>query len=85
MASGLSRMARKHIHFAQDSHLIRHNRSIFIEVDMAAAMADGIKFYRSQNGVILTAGNDGILDSKYLTVHDRNASTVSVKTSRKHA
>jgi 2'-phosphotransferase len=71
MASGLNRMTRKHIHFARDEHLRRKNCPILLEVDMAAAMNDGIKFYRSENNVILTAGVDGVLDFKYLIVHEK--------------
>ena len=38
---------------------------VMIYVDMAKAMADGIKFLLSDNKVILTTGVDGFLDRKY--------------------
>jgi hypothetical protein len=34
---------------------------------MKMAMDDGIKFYMSKNGVILSSGNDlGVIDIKYI-------------------
>lgn len=41
----------------------------FIYVDVNNAMKDGIKFYESENEVILSPGigKDGIIPSKYLT------------------
>ena len=38
---------------------------IFIEIDMKKAMEDGIKFYKSNNGVILTNGINNTLENKY--------------------
>lgn len=62
-------MRRKHIHFAKsDSSIsgLRNNAQIHIYIDLARALRDGIKFYESDNGVILTAGNaDGFLEPKY--------------------
>jgi len=73
-ASGaLSRMDRNHIHLATGlpgaSGVISGMRSsseIHVFVDMAAAIGDGIVFYRSPNGVILTEGLDGKLPLKYV-------------------
>lgn len=60
MQQGLSPMARKHIHFAKgnngESGVIsgmRQDSSVKIYIDMARAMADGIEFFESDNGVIL--------------------------------
>ncbi|KAI9137061.1 KptA family-domain-containing protein [Paraphysoderma sedebokerense] len=60
---GLKAMTRHHIHFAtglfgEDGVIsgMRKNCEIFIYVDVEKAMSDRIKFYRSENGVILTAG-----------------------------
>lgn len=58
---GLSRQARKHIHFSahspqHDMSAMRRNCNIAIYVDMALAMRDGIVFYQSENGIILTEG-----------------------------
>ncbi len=68
-ANGLNRMSRKHIHFAKSLDAASGKRSdcnLLVYVDMAKAMADGIDFYESANGVILTEGIGGTLDSKYL-------------------
>lgn|GEM_PF-4081194 len=69
---GLKRMSRNHIHFApgmpQEEGVISGMRStcdIYIQIDMEAAIKDGIKFYISSNNVILTEGVDGVLSPKY--------------------
>ena len=61
--SGLSRMARQHIHMAigipGDKQVISGMRTtscVVISIDMTKAMRDGIPFYRSSNGVILSPG-----------------------------
>ena len=70
--SGLKRMTRSHIHFASgysDNKKIisgaRTDTNVFIELDMTKAMEDGITFYLSSNGVILSDGIDGIIEPKY--------------------
>jgi RNA:NAD 2'-phosphotransferase (TPT1/KptA family) len=72
---GLKRMARNHIHFAQglpgDSGVISGMRSsseIIIRINLAQALADGIPFFVSDNGVILTpgVGPEGLLPIKYI-------------------
>lgn len=89
LATGLSKMARNHIHFAPGvtaSSGIRKNCNVLIYANLPMAMADGIKFYVSDNGVILTHGNEnGFLESKYfksvvdITGHDLLAKqTVSI-------
>lgn len=62
---GLSKMARNHIHMAKglsdDKTVIsgmRKSSTVFIFVDVEAAMAEGILFGLSANGVILSPGND---------------------------
>jgi len=72
---GLSRMKRNHIHLARgipgvDEGVIsgmRKNCEVFIYVDGKACADDGVVFYKSDNGVVLTAGVDesGILPTKY--------------------
>ena len=58
-------MNRKHIHFAK-SRVVRSGKQVYIYVDMALAMKDKIKFYESENGVILTEGDEnGVLLPKY--------------------
>ncbi|KAJ2711432.1 tRNA 2'-phosphotransferase [Coemansia spiralis] len=61
--TGLSRMARNHIHFATglvgDEGVIsgmRARADAFIYIDGPKAMAAGIEFYQSENGVILSKG-----------------------------
>jgi 2'-phosphotransferase len=73
---GLSRMKRNHIHFApglpdDKDHVIsgmRKTSEIYIYIDSQKCASDEVKFYRSDNGVILTSGIDtaGILPLKYL-------------------
>lgn len=72
--SGLSRMQRNHIHMAKglpgDSGVIsgmRKSTNVLIYVDLAAALADGIPFFESANGVILSPGlgDSGFIPPKY--------------------
>lgn len=70
--TGLNKMARTHIHLAtrypDDSTVIsgaRNSANVFIVIDIEKALSDGIEFYRSANGVILTSGVNGILEPKY--------------------
>ena len=68
-SSGLNRMSRKHIHFAKSLDAAsgkRANCNLLVYVDMKKAMDDGIVFYESDNGVILSEGIDGVIPSKYL-------------------
>ena len=57
--SGLKSMNRKHIHFAA---IPRKTSKVLIYLDMEQAMLDGIKFYRSDNDVILCKQD---IDPKY--------------------
>lgn len=63
---GLSRMKRRHIHFASglpnDSSVksgIRKNVDLLIYIDLSKALKNGLKFYNSTNNVILTPGDQG--------------------------
>ncbi|KAI9323634.1 phosphotransferase KptA/Tpt1 [Dichotomocladium elegans] len=69
---GLSKMERNHVHLATGLpdergviSGVRMSSTVFIYLDAAKAMKDGIQFYRSSNGVILTEGKDGIIAPKY--------------------
>lgn len=70
---GLSKMGRNHIHFAigepGEAGVIsgmRRSAQVLVFIDLAAAIADGIDFYRSNNDVILTPGDaKGFLAPKY--------------------
>ena len=61
--NGLSRMSRQHIHMATgvpgDKQVIsgmRTTSQVVIYIDITKAMCDGIPFYMSSNGVILSPG-----------------------------
>lgn len=70
---GLSRMSRQHIHFSPgergDANVISGMRSscqILIYIDVNKALADGIKFYKSYNNVILSPGDSsGYITTQY--------------------
>jgi 2'-phosphotransferase len=63
ITSGLSRMSRNHVHCAAllpEEGAVSGMRStcqIAVYVDVAKAMALGLKWYRSANGVLLTPGD----------------------------
>ncbi|XWV26400.1 hypothetical protein QJ857_gp0670 [Tupanvirus soda lake] len=72
--SGLNRMERNHIHFAHgtpdDDTVIsgmRKTATVMIYIDAEKAMADGIKFYKSSNGVILSEGINGVISPTYFS------------------
>ena len=82
-AEGLKRMTRIHIHFApgmpKEEGVIsgmRGSCDIIIEIDMEAAMKDGIPFFISTNNVILTEGVEGLLPAKYIKRVMRKDGTV---------
>ena len=67
---GLNRMSRQYIHMANGlpgevKSGARNNCNVLIHIDMEKAMKDGIKFYLSDNDVILTEGINGVLHPKY--------------------
>jgi len=71
---GLSRMKRNHIHFATgmigEKGVIsgmRFTCTVLIYVDLEKALRDGIKFFKSENGVVLTEGErgEGYLSKEY--------------------
>jgi 2'-phosphotransferase len=59
---------RNHIHMTAlpAMPLTKPRQDAHVHVDIVAAMRAGIKFWRSQNGVILTSGWQGTLPSKYI-------------------
>lgn len=65
--NGLNRMQRTHIHFAADHPRnkvlsgMRGNVEVAIYLDVQKALDAGIELYRSENGVLLTEGFDGIV------------------------
>lgn len=73
---GLSKMGRNHIHFAsgllgEDGVIsgMRKSCQVFIYINPAKCAEDGIKFFRSENGVLLTAGvnDEGIIPVDYFS------------------
>ncbi|KAH7107379.1 KptA family-domain-containing protein [Auriculariales sp. MPI-PUGE-AT-0066] len=72
---GLSRMTRQHIHFAQglasDQGVVsgmRKTSEVLVFIDVAKAMESGIKFFISENGVVLTPGNaQGFLPPQFFS------------------
>ncbi|KAG0031199.1 hypothetical protein BGZ81_001625 [Podila clonocystis] len=71
---GLSKMSRNHIHMAAgllgESGVIsgmRKSCNLYIYIDTAKAIQDGIKFSRTSNSVILSDGlnGDGIIPARY--------------------
>ena len=70
---GLSRMKRNHIHFAAGEpgsegviSGMRGSAQVNIYIDLHKAMADGLKFFRSSNNVILSPGDEsGVITPEY--------------------
>lgn len=80
---GLSKMKRNHIHmargeFGEAKSGARWNSEVIITIDGNQAIRDGIKFYESDNGVILSPGDaNGTIPSKYfLQAFDRKSQKV---------
>lgn len=81
---GLSRMNRQHIHFTTayvgaDTVIsgMRSNCQLAIHINTDKALKEGLKFYQSANGVILTEGDEkGFLLPKYFL------KVVNLKTSK---
>ena len=67
---GLKKQGRNHIHLASGLHAksgVRKNCQVFIYIDLQKALEDGILFWVSSNGVILTTGSDGTLPRLYFS------------------
>jgi 2'-phosphotransferase len=73
-SKGLNRMNRNHIHFAtgligEDGVIsgMRYSCTVLIYLDLDKALKDGITFFKSENGVVLTEGvnGEGTLPKKY--------------------
>ncbi|OBA22369.1 phosphotransferase KptA/Tpt1 [Metschnikowia bicuspidata var. bicuspidata NRRL YB-4993] len=70
LETGLSRMARNHIHLTSNAPWsklgIRTSCNTLLYIDTDLCMDDGFEFWRSANGVILCEGNsDGVIPPKY--------------------
>ena len=73
---GLKRMTRNHMHFStglpEDKEGVirgmRKDAELLIYVDIKRSLEDGIFWWMSENGVVLTEGNeDGVLPVKYFS------------------
>ncbi|KAL4219442.1 tRNA 2'-phosphotransferase [Mactra antiquata] len=69
-SQGLSRRRRTHIHFAPGERNVTSGFPLgcdmAIEIDLNLALRDGIKFFKSENGVILSPGNSsGVISKRY--------------------
>lgn len=82
---GLSTMNRTHIHmasgkFGEEGVIsgMRKSAEVFIYIDVSKALSQGIKFYVSDNGVILSAGNEnGIIPPElFLKVEDKQGNSL---------
>lgn len=59
LEKGLSRMNRNHIHFSDKlDRNIRKDANLYIYINVPKAVASGLKFFRSSNGVILCPGDE---------------------------
>ncbi|KAK0189229.1 KptA family-domain-containing protein [Armillaria mellea] len=74
---GLSKMKRNHIHLAQGRDAVsgmRKSAKVMIYIDVQKALDAGIKFFLSDNGVVLTEGDErGFLPVRFFSrVEDSN-------------
>ena len=80
LTEGLKNMRRDHIHLADDINTttgIGQRSDTILKINCKRALADGMKFLRSGNGVILTEGFSGVIPPRYIErVMDRNRVTV---------
>merc|ERR1712228_1170589 len=71
MREGLKSMSRNHVHFGLSDCFkgavsgMRSSCEILIYLNMSLAMKDGIKFFLSDNNVILSHGLNGVIAPKY--------------------
>jgi hypothetical protein len=70
LMDGLNGGSRRHIHFAvTDAHGVgrdmRHGAEVGLWLDLPRAMASGIPFFRSLNGIILSPGVNGCIRRKF--------------------
>ena len=65
--NGLLPMNRHMVHMTKRRNFFRKSIQVVIHIDVIPAMVDGMKFYVSYNGVILTNGIDGGISPKYFS------------------
>ncbi|KAF5134372.1 tRNA 2'-phosphotransferase 1 [Metarhizium anisopliae] len=71
-SGGLKPMSRGHIHCSDRTPEegavsgMRRDAELLVEIDIEASLKDGVTWWRSDNGVILTDGGEGgVLETKY--------------------
>ncbi|KAF4454592.1 hypothetical protein F53441_2935 [Fusarium austroafricanum] len=71
-SGGLKPMSRNHVHCSTGTPEegvvsgMRKDAELIIEIDVEASLKDGVKWWLSDNGVLLTEGDEqGILSTKY--------------------
>ncbi|KAF4996902.1 hypothetical protein FGRMN_4223 [Fusarium graminum] len=71
-AGGLKPMSRTHVHCSSGTPEegvvsgMRKDAELIIEIDVEASLKDGVKWWLSDNGVLLTEGDEqGLLSTKY--------------------
>lgn len=70
-SGGLSRQSRQHIHCTtgtpEDGVIgMRHDAELIVEIDVTRSIQDGFTWWRSDNGYVLTEGDEaGLLPIKY--------------------
>ncbi|XP_015127456.1 tRNA 2'-phosphotransferase 1 [Diachasma alloeum] len=68
---GLSRMKRNHIHFSKDLNFtcgLRRTAEVFIFINYSQSIENGIEFFESENGVILSPGDEyGVIEPRYFS------------------
>ncbi|CCE83785.1 Piso0_004373 [Millerozyma farinosa CBS 7064] len=82
-SGGLKRMGRNHIHFASSLSSVsgvRKSCDAFIYIDVPRCLDHGLRFYKSENLVILTPGDDhGMVPCHlFAMVLDRNNSPIEI-------
>lgn len=93
--TGLSKMARDHIHMCDDRKMLRQGKHVILYIDMENAMKtkilpngkkiEGIKFYRASNGDILSPGNEeGFIPAEFI-IFPTNENKVEKIAKRKEA
>lgn len=90
--AGLSRMRRQHVHLARglpgESGVISGMRAsceLLVWVDVSRARAAGMRFYESDNGVILTDGFDGTVAPEFFSRVEERATGALIWPTRAEA
>ncbi|PNH38107.1 hypothetical protein VD0004_g8706 [Verticillium dahliae] len=86
-SGGLKRMGRNHVHFAtalpeetkKEVSGMRRDAEVLVHVDVEAALKEGIEWWISDNGVVLTEGDkEGVVPSRFFKEVVGRAAAVGV-------